>query len=185
MSPATKCVPWVKQSIWKNEIGSSGTQIEEYCNSLGKVRNSEWRCWRFIQRHQRAKCTSGDEKGQEQSLFVESAVETICSCSPTSYPSSPHASFWQTEALVYSAWSRIKLKLFCSFCYQRWQELQNNILNFLVIFKDVSFLTFELACTGLCVAEFRLNHMQCFWWLNFFWTRLLDRAQGIVLSNWF
>lgn len=64
--------------------------------------------------------------------------------------------------LVCSAWSRTKLKLFCSFCYQRWQELQNNILSFFIVFKDVSFLTFELACTGSCVAEFSLNHTQCF-----------------------
>lgn len=34
--------------------------------------------------------------------------------------------------LVYSAWSRTKLKLFCSFCYQRWQELLNNILSFVL-----------------------------------------------------
>lgn len=97
------------------------------------------------------------KKARNSPCLLKVLWKTICSCFPTSCPPPTPRLF-----LVCSAWSRTKLKLFCSFCYQRWQELQNNILSFFIIFKDVSFLTFELACTGSCVAEFSLNRMQCF-----------------------
>lgn len=62
--------------------------------------------------------------------------------------------------LVYSAWSRTKVILL--FLLSKVAGTSKQYIEFCIVFKDVSFLTVELACTGWCVAEFRLNHMQCF-----------------------